>query len=71
MTSERAQMRNTTRSESKLATETVQGPALPLESVNHIHGDDGLPAGVFGVGDGIANNRFQKDLEDVSGLFID
>lgn len=56
---------------SKLATETIQGPALPLEGVNDVHGDNGLPAGVFGIGDGVANDRFQKDLEDVSGFFVD
>ena len=33
-----------------LATEPVESPALPLESVHHVHGSDGLALGVLGVG---------------------
>ncbi|SBO15129.1 hypothetical protein ANAPC1_01510 [Anaplasma phagocytophilum] len=54
-----------------LTTETIEGTALPLERVHHIHGRHGLPLGVLGVGDGIADDVLQKDLEDAAGLFVD
>lgn len=44
------------------ATETVEGAALPLESVDDVHGGDGLAASVLGVGDGIANNVLEESL---------
>ena len=33
------------------STEAVEGASLPLEGVHHVHGGDGLPLGVLGVGD--------------------
>jgi hypothetical protein len=54
-----------------LASESVQGAALPLESIDNIHGSDGLPLGVLGVGDGIPDDILQEDLEDSPGLLID
>ena len=53
------------------ATETVKGSSLSLESVNDIKGSDGLPAGVFGVGDGVTDNVLEEGSEDGSGLLID
>ena len=43
-------------SRSSLASETVQGAALTLQSVDHVHRGDGLPLGVLGVGDGVADD---------------
>jgi hypothetical protein len=41
-----------------LSSETVQGLALALERVDHVHGRDGLAAGVFRVRDGVADAIF-------------
>ncbi|KAJ0566614.1 hypothetical protein HanIR_Chr06g0275611 [Helianthus annuus] len=54
-----------------LTAETVQGTALSLERIHHIHGGHSLPASVLSVGDGISDNIFQKDLENATCLFID
>ena len=45
-----------------LTSESVQGASLPLESIDDIHGGDGLPLGVFGVGDGIPDDILKEDL---------
>ena len=44
---------------------------MPLEGIDNIHGGDGLPLGVFSVGDGITDDVFQENLEDTSGFFVD
>ena len=54
-----------------LTSESVQGASLPLEGIDHIHGGDGLPLGVFGVGDGIPDHVLKEDLEDATGLLVD
>ena len=54
-----------------LSAETVEGAALPLEGVDHVHGGDGLPLGVFGVGDSITDDVLKENLEDTTGLFVD
>ena len=48
------------RTSSVLAAESVQGPALPLQSVDNVHGSDSLPLGVLGVGDGISDDVLQE-----------
>ena len=55
----------------KLSTEAVEGTSLPLEGVDHIHGGDRLPLGVLGVGDGVADDVLEEDLENASGLLVD
>ena len=57
--------------EEDLTAESVQGAALPLEGIDHIHGGDGLPLGVLGVGDGVTDDVLQEDLEDTTGLLVD
>ena len=47
----------------QLATKAIQGAALPLESVDHVHGGDSLPLGVLSVGDSIADDILQEDLK--------
>ena len=54
-----------------LSTESVQGASLPLEGVDDIHGGDGLPLGVLGVGDGVADHVLQEDLKDAPGFLVD
>jgi hypothetical protein len=54
-----------------LTTESVEGLSLSLEGVDDVHGRDGLTAGVLGVGDGVADDVLEEDLEDTTGLFVD
>ena len=54
-----------------LAAEAVQGAALPLQSIDDVHGSDGLPLGMLGVGDGIPDDVLKEDLEDTTGLLVD
>jgi len=55
----------------RLTTESVEGSALSLERIDDVHGGDGLPLGVLGVGDGITDDVFQEHLQDTTGLFVD
>ena len=54
-----------------LSTESVQGTSLPLQSVDNIHGSDGLPLGVLGVGDSITDDVFEEHFQHASCLFVD
>ena len=54
-----------------LTSESVQSAALTLQSVDDIHGGDGLPLGVLGVGDCITDDVLKEDLEDTAGLLVD
>ena len=54
-----------------LTSESVEGTSLPLEGIDYIHGSDGLPLGVFSVGNGITDDVLKEDLEDSTSLFVD
>ena len=54
-----------------LTSESVQGTSLPLEGIDNVHGGDGLPLGVFGVGDGISDDVLEENLENSTGLLVD
>ena len=54
-----------------LTSESIQGASLPLEGIDHVHGGDGLPLGVFGVGDGVPDDVLKEHLEDTTGLLVD
>ena len=54
-----------------LTAESVEGTSLALEGVDNVHGGDGLPLGVLGVGDGITDDVLKENLEDTTGLFVD
>ena len=54
-----------------LAAETIQGAVLALERVDNIHGGDGFPARVLGVGHGVADEILKEDLELDTGLLVD
>ena len=54
-----------------LTAESVQSTALAFQSVDDIHGCDGLPLGVLGVGDGITDDILQEYLQHTTGLFVD
>jgi hypothetical protein len=55
----------------RLASESVEGAALALERVDDVHGGDGLAARVLGVGDGVADDVLEEDLEHAAGLLVD
>jgi hypothetical protein len=57
--------------EGKSAAEAVEGSALALERVDDVHGGDSLASGVLGVGDGVADDVLEEDLEHTAGLLID
>ena len=54
-----------------LTAEAVQSASLPLQGIDHVHGGDGLPLGVLGVGDGVTDHVLQEHLEDTAGLLVD
>ena len=56
---------------SNLASESVQGAALTLESIDNIHSCHGLALGMLGVGDGITDNVLEENLEDTTSLLVD
>ncbi|XBJ24737.1 hypothetical protein VPH35_002546 [Triticum aestivum] len=53
------------------AAKAVEGAALALERVDDVHGGDGLAAGVLRVGDGVADDVLEEDLEHATGLLVD
>ena len=40
----------------ELSAKAVQGPALPLQSIDHIHSGHSLPLGMLGVGDSVSDH---------------
>ena len=54
-----------------LTSESVQSAALSFQSIDHIHGGDSLPLGVFGVGDSVPDNILKEHLEHSTGLLVD
>ena len=52
-------------------SESVDGSALPLKSIDDVHSSDGFSSGVLSVGDGISNNTLKESLKDLSGIVID
>lgn len=54
-----------------LATETVKGTALTLESVDDVEGGDGLALGVLSVGDSVADDTLEEGLENTASLLVD
>lgn len=54
-----------------LASKSVQGTSLALQSVHNVHCCDSLPLGVLSVSDSITDNILQEHLENPTGLLID
>lgn len=52
-------------------TESVDGSALALKSVDNIHGGDGLSPGVFGVGDSVSDDALKEALEHLPTVVVD
>ncbi len=61
----------TLRSLQALSAESVQGAALALEGIHHVHGSHSLSAGVLGVCDGVADDVLQEGLEHAARLLVD
>ena len=55
----------------KLTTEAVKRAALALEGVDDIHRDDCLATSMLCVGDSVADDGLEEDLENVAGLLVD
>lgn len=55
----------------RLTAETVQGATLALQSVDDVHGGDGLPLGVLGVGDGITDDVLKEHFKHTASLLVD
>ncbi|XP_013205288.2 uncharacterized protein LOC101981304 [Microtus ochrogaster] len=53
-----------------LASKAIQGAALALERVDHIHGGDGLTLSVLSVGDGVPDHVLQEHLQHTAGLLV-
>ena len=56
---------------SRSSTETVEGSALSLESVDNVESGDGLSLGVLGVGDRVSDDVLEEVSQDKSGLVVD
>jgi uncharacterized phosphosugar-binding protein len=54
-----------------LTTETVQGAALSLQSVDDVKRGDGLALGVLGVRNSVADDTLEEGLENGAGLLVD
>jgi len=54
-----------------LASESVEGASLSLESIDDVHGSDGLPLGVLCVIDCVKYQVLEEDPEDTSDFAID
>jgi hypothetical protein len=67
---ERRNVREARRGE-PLGTEAVQGLASALEGVDNVERGDSLALGVLGVGDRVADDVLEEDLEDATGLLVD
>merc|ERR1719376_1679286 len=57
--------------EEELSAEAIQSPALPLEGIDHVHGSDSLPLGMFSVGNRIPDHILKEHLQNTPGLLRD
>lgn len=62
---------NMQRENNHLTTETVEGAALSLESIDDVEGGDSLALGVLSVCDSVTDDTLEEGLEDTTGLFVD
>ncbi len=57
--------------EMRLTTETVEGTALTLKSVDNVERGDSLALGVLSVCDGVTNDTLKEGLQNTTGLLVD
>merc|ERR1719295_1694128 len=55
----------------QLSSEAIEGPALPLQGIHHVHGGHSLPLRMLSVGHSVTDDILQEDLQNTPGLFID
>jgi hypothetical protein len=63
-------VRDTSCQQEGLAAKAIQGTALSLEGVDHVHGCNRLALGVLAVGNRVANDVFQEELQDATHFLI-
>ena len=56
------------RGKSQVEHAYVEGPSLPLQSVDDVQRGDGLPLGVLSVGDSVTDGSLEEGLQYSSGL---
>lgn len=56
---------------SHLTSEAVEGAPLTFQSVYNVHGGDGLPLSVLGVGDRVTDDVLEEHLEHAASLLVD
>jgi hypothetical protein len=49
----------------------IEGLALPLESVDDVHGSDSLAFGMLGVSDGVPDDVLKEHFQNSTSLFVD
>lgn len=54
-----------------LTAETVKGTSLPFQCVDDVHGGDGFPLSMFGIGDGISDDIFEEYFQNAARLLVD
>merc|ERR1711942_323487 len=54
----------------ELSSEAIEGPALPLQGIHHIHSGHSLPLGMLGVGHSVTDDILQENLENTPSLFV-
>ena len=54
-----------------LSIASVEGTSFPLQSADDIHGSDGSPFCVLGVGDCFTNDVLKENLKNTTGLVVD
>lgn len=59
------------REQARSTAEVIDGAALKLERIYDIHGHDSLAVSMLGVGNGIADDILEEDLEHATSLFVD
>lgn len=57
--------------EMRLTTETVEGTALTLESVDNIERSDSLALSVLSVCDSVTDDTLKEGLQNTTGLLVD
>lgn len=54
-----------------LTTKSVQSTSLALQSIDNVHGSDGLALGVLRVSDSIADDVLEEDFKHAPSFFVD
>ena len=53
----------------QLAAKAIQSPPLPLQGIDHVHGSDSLPLGMFSVGNRIPDHVLEEHLENCLAFY--